>query len=81
MQTTDPASPSMLTRALRRQGGRSRLLQAVVHYPNRVSRVDTIREEPEPGRLLALDADHRWIVKDVRRRDRVDETEFEVWVV
>lgn len=57
---------------------------ALVHYPNRTTRIDRVFEEPALGRPLVLDDDRRWIVKHVRRSQRPNQTgrfAFEVWVV
>jgi hypothetical protein len=63
----------------------SLVVRAMVHYPNRVSRVDQILDAPKPGEPLALDGgDRHWIVRVVRPGSRTRPAErcgFEVWVV
>jgi hypothetical protein len=60
-------------------------VRAMVHYPNRVRRIDQILDPPKPGEPLALDGgDRRWIVRAVRPGSRARSAEqcgFEVWVV
>ena len=63
----------------------SLVVRAMVHYPNRVRRIDQILDAPKTGEPLALaGGDRRWIVRSVQPGSRAQSAEqcgFEVWVV